>query len=264
MATKILLVGLLELIITSTNVSAADKLAEIVGGSTEWRIGRYQGAADDYTLKDEAGRLLLIAGPNATVVTSLNPVTADSEVTFRVRVGAAGGKATSVYFTAGLKNADDSTYGPLFLNLHVPAGAELESVICQMPHLPGESQGVYVPYMVRLLPKNRLTWPEMVRVRVEQDVASVLPLDKRWLTVRYVIRKNAAQVYVDGRLLREAKGIGIEPEGHVKLTVFEGSQLATLRVRPLPPEDPLQPARSGAAQRRARFRHDARTAARRS
>lgn len=216
------------------------KLETILGSAAaEWKISRYQGAADDYKLIEVDGQPVLIGGSNAAVFASVQKIAADSEITIRLRLGAAEGKQTSVYCGAGLKSADELASGPLFLNLYVPAGAEQETVICQMPPLPGEPQGVYFPYSARVLPKNRLTWPEMVRSRVEQDFASVPMLGKRWVTLRYVIRKNSAQVLVDGRLLRDAEGIGIEPEGHLRLTVFEGSQLASIRIRKLPPEDLL-------------------------
>ena len=221
-----------------TDDAARLKLETILGSATaEWRIGHYSGTTDDFKLLDVSGQPVLVGGPNAAVLASVNKIAADSEVTIRLRLGAADGKPTSVYCSAGAKTADDLSHGPLFLNLYVAPGAEQETVVCQMPGLPGESQGVYFPYTARLLPKNRLTWPEMVRSRVEQDVASVPTLGKRWLTLRYVIRKNSVQVYVDGRLLRDAKGIGIELEGHLRLTVHDGSQLASIRIRKLPPED---------------------------
>src|SRR5205807_1361077 len=80
-----------------------------------------------------------------------------------------------------------------------------------------------------------LTWPEMVRTRVEQDYASVVPLAKRWLTLRYVLRKKAFQVYLDDRLLQERHGI--DTDGLIRLTLYEGVQLASVRVRSLPDED---------------------------
>ncbi len=221
-----------------TDDAARQKLETILGSATaEWRVGHYSGTTDDFKLVDMSGQPVLVAGPNAAVLASVNKIVADSEVTIRLRLGAADGKPTSVYCSAGAKTVDDLSHGPLFLNLYVAPGTEQETVVCQMPGLPGESQGVYFPYTARFLPKNRLTWPEMIRSRVEQDVGSVPSLGKRWLTVRYVIRKNSAQVYADGRLLRDAKGIGIEPEGHLRLSVFEASQLASIRIRKLPPED---------------------------
>lgn len=221
-----------------TDDAARQKLETILGSAiSEWRVGHYSGTTDDFKLLDVDGQPVLLGGPNAAVLASVNKIAADSEVTIRLRLGAADGKPTSVYCSAGAKAPDDLSHGPLFLNLYVAPGSEQETVVSQMPGLPGEAQGVYFPYTARLLPKNRLTWPEMVRSRVEQDVGSVPSLGKRWLTLRYVIRKNSAQVYVDGRLLRDAKGIGIEPEGHLRLTVHDGSQLASIRIRKLPPED---------------------------
>jgi hypothetical protein len=217
----------------------SERLPAILGSpASEWKIGHYSGTTDDYKIIDVEGRPVLVGGPNAATLGSLKRVEADSEVVVRLRLGAAAGKATSVYFGAGLKNADDASHGPLFLNLYVAAAPEQETVVCQMPSLPGESQGLYWPFSGRVLPKERATWPALIRTRVEQDFAVVSPLGKRWLTVRYVIRRSAAQVYVDGRLLREAKGIGIEPEGHIRLSVFEGSQLGSIQIRKLPPEDP--------------------------
>ena len=73
-------------------------------------------------------------------------------------------------------------------------------------------------------------------MRVEQDFASVAPLAKRWLTARYVLRKDAFQVYLDDRLLEE--GRGVDPVGFLRLTLYEGVQLASVRLRALPAEDP--------------------------
>jgi hypothetical protein len=223
----------------ATDDAVRQKLDVILGTVSDWQLSRYQGSADDFKLIDADGQPVLVGGPNAAVFSSVNKVPADSEVTIRLRLGAAGGKQTSVYCGIGFKTLNEPNQGPLFLSLYVVPAAEQETVVCQMPPLPGQSQGIYFPYSARLLPKNRLTWPEMVRSRVEQDFASVPTLGQRWLTLRYVIRKDSAQVFVDGRLIRDAHGIGIEPEGHLRLTVFEGSQLASIRIRKLPPEDPF-------------------------
>src|SRR5262245_29052799 len=72
MTMKTLLVGVVGALFTCSSAMAADagdkRLAEILGGDAGgWRISRYSGAADDYTLKDEVGRPVLVSGPNATV-----------------------------------------------------------------------------------------------------------------------------------------------------------------------------------------------------
>ena len=236
--TAVVLLGVRSIAVAQTiDEAARQKLEAIIGPLGEWKIGHYSGTANDYKLASTDGQPILIGGPNATTLARVTKIEADSELTIRLRLGAADGKQTSVYCGMGLKTPDELTQGPLFLNLHVAPAAEQETVVCQMPSLPGESQGVYFPYTARTMPKNRLTWPAMVRSRVEQDFASVPSLGQRWLTVRYRIRKDSAQVFVDDRMIRDAGGIGIETEGHLRLTVFEGSQLASIRVRELPPED---------------------------
>jgi len=179
------------------------------------------------------------ATTNPTVLTSGAEVKADSEITIRFRFPNAGVKPASLYVAPGLKNADDAQQNPLFVNLHVTQATEQETVLAQMPALPGQPQGLYLPYVVRSLPKNREAWPAMVQARVEQDYASVTTLSNRWLTLRYVIRSNAAQLYLDGLLLRDTAGSGIDQTGYVRLSVFEGAQLGSVRVRSLAPEDPI-------------------------
>jgi len=229
--------ALLCLTLTILN-SRADDLDAILGSPTnEWRIGHYQGATNDYTLAELDRVKALSAGPNAIVLTGLKPIAGDSEVTYRVRLAPSAGKSATIYFLAGLKDADDAGNNPLFLQLHIPAGVEQESVACQMPPLPGEASGVYILYLARNLPKGRTTWPEMVRARVEAEMEPVAPLAKRWLTVRYVFRKNSVQTWLDGRLLREAKELGIGAGGHIRLHVYEGAHLASVRIRSLPAED---------------------------
>src|SRR6266852_3395333 len=72
---------------------AVDKKLETILGSaiSEWRIGHYSGTTDDYKLIEDERRPVLVAGPNATLLTGLNSVAADSEVTVRLRLGAAEG-----------------------------------------------------------------------------------------------------------------------------------------------------------------------------
>lgn len=212
-------------------------LATILGGSTnDWRI-----TGEEYKLVDEKGSPILVGGAyaNGVVFTSVNRITADTEVVVRLRLGAAKGKATTSYFSACLKNIDDADQNPSSLVLTVPAAAEQEGVDCSLPPMPGAKDPFSNSYRVHNLPKEQTGWPAWLKARVEQDLLLAPPLAKRWLTVRCVVRKDAFQIYLDGRLLRDARGAGITPEGHVRLTIFEGTQLASLRIRKLEPENPL-------------------------
>src|SRR5262249_30128802 len=87
------------------------------------------------------------------------------------------------------------------------------------------------------LPVNRLLLPEMTRRRVEQDYAAEPTLTRRWLTLRYQFRKQAARVWLDGRLLREARHPAIDTNGFLRLNLWNGIQVAEVALRPLPPLD---------------------------
>src|SRR5207244_931657 len=71
----------------------------------------------------------------------------------------------------------------------------------------------------------------------EQDFAAQPTLTKRWLTLRYELRKQAARVWLDGRLLREARHPNIDTTGFLRLTLWNGAQVAGVALRPLPPAD---------------------------
>jgi hypothetical protein len=103
--------------------------------------------------------------------------------------------------------------------------------------LPGDKQGLAGSYVSRTLPANRLLYPELTRRRLEQDYASEPTLSKRWLTLRYELRKQSARVWLDGRLLREARGPSIDTSGFLRITMYNGVQVAEVALRSLPPED---------------------------
>ncbi len=220
----------------STNELSPEKLAAILGSSTnDWRIST--------------------AGA-ATSLTCLKRIEANAEVTIRLRLGTADRRATWFHFAPALKTPDDPNSSPLLLLLSVAAGTDQERVTCQMPALTAQSPiGLYFFYTPRILPANRLAWPAMVRARAEEDFASTPSLVNRWLTLRYVVRNDSAQIYLDGKLVYDTAGpyvsiegvnssvtpagLTIQPDGYLRLTASEGVQLAEVRIRRLPAEDPL-------------------------
>lgn len=221
--------------------SNSDELTTILGSSADqWDIRRQTGPSDDHQLTTVDGRPVLAGGPNGVNLTSRHPLEPDTELTVRFRMGAAGGKATSFYFCGSLQTPTEASHGkPMFLVLQAPAAATQEVVTCQMPAWAGRLEALYQPYVVRYLPPDRSTWPAMIRQQVEDDYHAVPPLPQRWLTLRYVVRQDSAQLYLDGYLLRDISGPDFTPKGHFRLSLFEGAQLASVRVRSLPPEDPL-------------------------
>jgi len=216
----------------------AEVMTSILGSPADWRISHIYSAVDSYTLKEEEGRKFLAIGAGSMTLTSATNLTADTEVTIQFRFVPTGGKASTFSIYAGLKSPGVLTPNPMGVGLQVPAGAEQNYAYVNLSALPGDPNGFSAAYMVKRLPKSRQSWPDMVRMRVEQDAETVSALSNRWLTVRYVLRKDRALVYLDGRMLREAGGIGIDPEGYFHMRLYPDVQLASVRVCKAPREDP--------------------------
>ena len=250
---------LLSTIILTSFVQAEDaKLAVTLGpNAAAWQIGPYQGKIDAVAI-DGDGRPASAIGPNGLVVTSAGPIAKDTEVFVRFRITLPKGQLSGLNLVAGQKKAGDSAANALGLQLHVQPTAESEAVTWTLSPMPGEKQGVAGNYTARTLPANRLLMPEMTRRRIEQDYAAEPTLTKRWLTLRYELRKNAARVWLDGRLLREARHPEIDTTGFVRLHLWNGIQLAEVALRDLPPEDPrFETVKLGHDLNTAQFKGDA-------
>ncbi|MBI4023378.1 MAG: hypothetical protein HY360_00250, partial [Verrucomicrobia bacterium] len=212
-------------------VSAAGELESILGSpSTEWQIGRTRGNINDYTIVNVDHRPVLSAGRNGIVLTSFAKADVDREIVIRFRLSPSEGKPAALIFQGGLKNPPSDPKNLFRLGLNAAAGVDSQSVTCS-----GIASGAY---SIKSLPKNRLTWPESVRQKIEGDYAATASLSKQWLTLRCVIQKSAAQVYLDDRLLQDLRGGDIDPQGGFRLTLSGEAHLASVRVRELPPEDP--------------------------
>src|SRR5439155_9686626 len=180
------------------------------------------------------------------------------EVFVRFRITLPKGQLSGLNLVAGQKKAGDSAANALGLQLHVRPTAESEAVTWTLSPMPGEKQGVAGNYTARTLPANRLLMPEMTRRRIERDYAAEPTLTKRWLTLHYELRKNTARVWLDGRLLREARHPEIDTTGFVRLHLWKGIQLAEVALRDLPPEDPrFETVKLGHDLNTAQFKGDA-------
>jgi hypothetical protein len=215
------------------------KLAVKLGPNpAAWQVAPYQGGKIDAVTIDGDGRPASAVGPNGLVLTTAAPLAQDTELYVRFRMTMPKGQHCSLNVSAGQKKPGDSAANALGLQLLVYANPEPETVTWTLNPLPGEKQGLSGSYIARTLPANRLLMTDMTRRRIEQDYAAEPTLTKRWLTLRYELRKHAARVWLDGRLLRESRHPQIDTAGFVRLNLLNGIQVAEVALRPLPPEDP--------------------------
>jgi hypothetical protein len=202
-----------------------------------WQVAPYQGQIDAVAV-DVDGRRAAAVGPNGLVLTTAAAVAQDTELLVRFRITLPKGQGSGLTVTAGQKKPGDSAANPLSLQLHVYPSAEPETLTWTLAPLPGEKQGLAGSYVARTLPANRLLLPEMTRRRIEQDYAAEPTLSRRWLTMRYELRQHAARVWLDGRLLREARHPEIDTTGFLRLNLWNGVRVAEVALRPLPALDP--------------------------
>jgi len=224
---------------TAAEPVSVEKLTTILGSSpTEWQITRLQGTEDDFKVGDIDGEPALSGGPNVAVLTWMKPIAAETELSLRVRLSPPEGKAAYLHIMAGLKKPEENGDNPLQINFQRLTYGDPHAVLYSLPTIPGRTQSDYGYYKVAGLPVNRLTWPNMVRARVEQDAAVSPPLTRRWITLRYVIRKNSTDVYFDNRHIRRVPASLIDGTGLIRLRVYDGAHLASVRVKPAIPEVP--------------------------
>jgi hypothetical protein len=214
------------------------KLAVSLGpDSATWQVGPYQGKIDAETIDGDGHRASAI-GPNGLVVTTTAPIAKDTEIIVRFRITLPKGQGSGLNLVAAQKKTGENAANALGLQLWVHPTVEPETLTWTLNALPGEKNAVAGSYTARTLPANRLLLPELTRRRIEQDYAAEPTLTKRWLTLRYELRKNAARVWLDGRLLREARHPEIDSTGFARLTFWNGTQVAEIGLRDLPPQDP--------------------------
>lgn len=227
-----------NVILTSLATAQSPKLAaKFEPNAAAWQVGPYQGKLDAATI-DADGRPATALGASGLVVMSAAPIAKDTEIFARFRITLPKGQGSGMNMAAGQKKLGEMNPNAMSLGLHVYANPEPETVTWSLSPIPGEKQGASGNYFARTLPVNRLLLPELTRQRAEQDYAAEPTLSKRWLTLRYELRKNAARVYLDGRLLRESRHPEIDTTGFIRLNFFHGVQLAEVGMRDLPPEHP--------------------------
>ncbi len=202
-----------------------------------WQAAASQGKIDAVPI-DGDGRPAAAVGPNGLVLTTAAPIARDTEVLVRCRIVPPKGQGSGLNLVAGQKKPGDNAANALGLQLWIHPSPELEALSWSLSPMPGEKQGTAGSYTARTLPANRLLMPELTRRRLEQDFGAEPTLTKRWLTLRYELRQHAARVWLDGRLLREARHPDIDTTGFLRLILHNGVQVVEIAQRDLPPEDP--------------------------
>jgi hypothetical protein len=218
--------------------SGASELSPVLfPKSSDWRMDGYPAGKTDLVVALVDGQPVFRVGHSGLHLTSKKKITGEVELRLRFRMTSPEDKGTYLVVRPGLPKADSPATNPLYVHLAIAAGPDPEYLTWTLQPMPGKKAAVAGNYKIRNLPKNRLTWPDMVRRRIEADTASEPRLTKRWLTLRYQLRKKEVRVYLDDRVLRAAGDPALDTSGFVKLAVSRGVEIGSLSMVPLPAAD---------------------------
>jgi hypothetical protein len=237
------LVGLLSLLSAGRIVAQApppgplDLTPVLVPATSGWRMAPYQLPKSDLIVAQVDGQPVFQVGASGLILTSKEKITGDVELRLRFRVTSPDDKGCWFVVVPGLPKLDYTGPNPLHLGLTLYAGPDPENLTWTLSPMPGAKDTLAGNYTIRNVPKNRLTWPDLVRRRIEADTAAEPRLTQRWITLRYQLRKNEARVYLDDRLLRGGFHPKLETSGFVQMTFTRGVEIASLSVAPLPPAE---------------------------
>ena len=219
--------------------ASSERLTQILGGDPiAWKITATGGRAAEFGLETIDGRPVLVTHGANIVIAGATSYGPDTEIVVRLRMAAVE-RATVAILQAALQNPGDAKETGLRLSL---SGTPVSNTVAwQMsdPLAAGPRAYVSGVYHLRGIGPRSLDWPDHLRKIIEHEMASLPPLEEKWLTVRYQLRPGAFRVYLNDRLLVERTGPEIHVTGVLRLTLGPNVQLAAVRTQPLPPADPL-------------------------
>jgi hypothetical protein len=202
-----------------------------------WQAAPYYGTKLDLIVAEADGRPAFQVGASGLNLVSKKKLTGDFELRLCFRITSPDDKGSSLIVAPGLAKPGDPSANPLRLYMVVYPGPEPENLTWYLQPMPGQKVAPAGNYKVGNLPRNRLTWPDLTRRRLEADTAAEPRITQRWITLRYQLRKNEARVFLDDRLLRGAGDPKLDTSGFVQFIFNRGVEVASVAVVPLAAAD---------------------------
>ena len=186
-----------------------------------WTFTDKLGKTGRFSIQNTTGRPALTAEIPALFVRGSTAFQPGTELTALVRFDSAD-VAGSLKISGGLTDATNTHEG---VSVSLASGGSPDSVRVIVKGAANEYLAQRV-YKARWITGCRLGVPENIRVRVEHQIASLPPLDQKWLKVRWQIREDGTRIYVDDRLLWES---AITTAGRFSLELSKAVALASFR-----------------------------------
>ena len=206
-------------------------LRDILGSDPSlWKFSQQQ-----FSVGQLDGRNVLSSGSNALVLSGTEkfPAGVEYRLVFRMTSRPASATTPTLAFRIGLKGpGDTSQTAP---GCYLSGNLQTSTVTWYVYGNKGWK--IYGNYTLKSFTGANLSWPDALRKSVELEITRAPTLTHKWLTLRYVVRKNSVETYIDDRLLDIRTGDNLETSGSIKLTLSSDVAVASLRVKPLPPDD---------------------------
>jgi len=173
-------------------------------------------------------------------VTGLTRYAPNTEITARVKLTPPANSSSTVIMDAALTSPDDPSNGAMYLNITASdmRGSVNYSCWCKDKAISGV-------YKFKPEFQRRLNWPETVRKTVEQNSASLISPEEKWLTVRLVLKPKGYQFYLDDRLIEDKTVADLDVRGFARLRLSPHASLAGVSARHIDPDPLFQPVALG-------------------
>ncbi|MCM8759359.1 MAG: hypothetical protein NC906_06270 [Candidatus Omnitrophica bacterium] len=192
-----------------------------------WNITGLYGGEPDVGIHSEKENFITSSNRGLKIV-SKKIIPANSQIELVIRFNS--DKQTSITIDPCLKVQDETGENPCRLSLTMYPDKNQPYILWSFPTGPGEKHPLYGSYLTRTFVSNKLQWPEMVKKRFEMDLASIEPVTKKWISIRYVIKPSSVQVWIDDRLLREKTDGDFIKEGFFRITCYQGIDINSLKL----------------------------------
>ncbi|NQU97373.1 MAG: hypothetical protein HQ548_07000, partial [Chloroflexi bacterium] len=212
--------------------STADLAAVFDGNPVAWNITDNYLRPVSATVTNIDGRPVLVSGASYVTLTGKTGYRADSEITVRFRFVPPPGGSTYMVLHTSLQHPENAHDAGL--RIGVNAAQAYGWVGCSLTDpapIDTNKPGVVSYLYLRGITGRSLNWPERMRKLVEHDIATLQPLEEKWLTLRCILRKDALQVYLNDRAVIDRTKSDLAVDGVLRLELAPHVQLASVRVR---------------------------------
>jgi len=209
------------------------RLADILGDTNAWTLTPATAAV---TMDGETPVLAAAPGQAVSLVgTASHGVPTEYVLVCRLRP--AKGASASANLQVACATLPDKTQQALGISLSGAEGTQLLSYNTSLQH----AQPIQLPGSLALqaVKDRSLAWSEELRRSIEAQMARAPRLEESTFTMRCTVEPGRFRTYLDGRFLNEiALPKGMDPAGTMKLQLYYGAELVSIRARPLPPVNP--------------------------